>query len=123
MTNKLLVDQRTETCSVVSAKWVVGSIFFFCFCLKSRWSVLPWSPPACPIHVWNLIVGVDIIQAGVPKQLEVPTSLELCCRGLERVQALRLVLTASRGDHLEDLVERPKTELNIRGEEARKNLL
>lgn len=108
MTNKLLVDQRTETCSAVSAKWVVGSIFifFFCFCLKSSWLVLPWSPPACPIHVWNLIVGLDIIQACVPKQLEVPTSLELCFGGLERVQALRLALTASRGDHREDLVEK-----------------
>ncbi|XP_016401482.1 pancreatic secretory granule membrane major glycoprotein GP2-like [Sinocyclocheilus rhinocerous] len=63
-------------------------------------------PPTCAIHVWNLTVGVDIIQAGIPKQLEVPTSLELCFGGLERAQALRLSLTASRGDNREDLVER-----------------
>lgn len=56
--------------------------------------------------MWNLIVGVDIIQAGVPKQLEVPTSLELCFGELERAQALRLALTVSRGDNREDLVER-----------------
>lgn len=55
--------------------------------------------------MWNLIVGVDIIQAGAPKQLEVPTSLELCFGRLERAQALRLTLTAGCGDNREDLVE------------------
>lgn len=83
--------------------------------------MLPWSPPACPIHVWNLIVGLDIIQACVPKQLEVPTSLELCFGGLERVQALRLALTASRGDHREDLVEKAEDGTEFPGRRNQKD--
>ncbi|XP_067223004.1 pancreatic secretory granule membrane major glycoprotein GP2 [Chanodichthys erythropterus] len=75
----------------------------------------------CPIHVWNLIVGLDIIQACVPKQLEVPTSLELCFGGLERVQALRLALTASRGDHREDLVEKAEDGTEFPGRRNQKD--
>lgn len=101
MTNKLLVDQRTETCNAVSAKWVVSSIFF-CFCLKSSWSVLPWTPPSLSYscvesHCWCVHHSSRCSKA---------TGGSHFIRAVIWTAGESLDLTASRGDRREDLVER-----------------